>query len=229
MNEELVRLETLDRLDRELARIASDLARLAARLEERRAAAGTHTRALEEAEAALAASRTEERTAGRRLDELRASREAAMRVLTTGAGNAEAAQRQLERCDALIDEAETGMLQLLELQDGLIGRVAAAELARTAARASLAEEELAQPDQIGALEEARAARSAERAAVNAELPAELRSRYEGFRERGRYAVARARNGSCDACSMAVQAQMVADLKHDKLVACHGCHRWLVIA
>lgn len=229
MNEDASRLERLDRLDREIARATHELAKLAARAEERRAAVREAQARQLAATTALDTNRAAERAAARKIEEFRGSREAAMRVLTTGVGNAEAAQRQLERCDTLIDESETAMLELLEQQDALTADKQAADAALNSAQVALTEEERVQPEQIAHLEQARAHSTLERAEAAADLPSDLRNRYESFRERGRFAVARVRDGSCDTCSMAVQAQMVADLKRDKLVACHGCHRWLILA
>lgn len=229
MNADAAALERVDRLDRELTRVKAELAKIAARLEQRKTEADKARAAYEQARAALEANRTEERTANRRIEELRSSREAALRVLNTGVGNAEAAQRQLERCDALIDEAETGALELLEQQDTLAAAAAAAERAEATATAALRDDERTAPEQSGALEREHDALTAQRAEAAAALNSELRPRYEGFRERGRYAVSKVSGGSCVACSMAVQAQMLADLRNDKLVTCHGCHRWLLVS
>ena len=117
MNDELERLTALDALDREIERYRADRLRRTARVTGAHQATEATRRTHTEAEAALATNRTEERALQRRLEELRNSRAAAMRVLTTGIGNPEAAERQLENCNGLIDETETRMLELFEVQD----------------------------------------------------------------------------------------------------------------
>lgn len=220
-------LEQLDRADRELHRIAADRAKLAARLAERDKASTDAVSAAKAAHAELEKNRTEERAVNRRLEDLRNSRGAALKVLESGIGNAEAAERQLAKCDGLIDEAETSVLEALERQDGLVRVLTAAEARVAESAAALEAERQAQPALLEALERDEAKATAERTHVARSVPADLRGRYDSFRERGRWAVARIREGACEACSRAVQPQMVVDLRHDKVVACHGCHRWLV--
>lgn len=228
MNDEQVALERLDALDRDIARIEGEIAAAAKRLADADAALTAATAAHVEARGRLDASRTDERANQRRIDEFRASRASATRILETGAGNADAAQRQLDRCDALIDEAETAMLELLERQDAIQAEVTRAEAAlaratevRTAAAAEV-------PVKRAALDAELAERTGQRAPAFEALPAELRNRYADFRARNRWAVAKVRDNACEACAMAVQPQMVVDLRRDRLVTCHGCHRWLSI-
>lgn len=229
MNPQLVLLETLDGLDRELKRVEGERQRLDTRIADLREGEARARAALDAARAALEGNRAEERTASRRLEELRASRTSALRVLETGAGNAEAAQRQLERCDGLIDQAETELLELLEAQDQRTKEVAAAEAALTAATGARVAEEGAQPAQRAVLDQQHAAAAGQRGGVHSQLDRELRDRYDDFRARGRWAVAKVRGNACEACSRAVQPQMVADVRtNHRLVTCHGCHRWLVV-
>jgi predicted nucleic acid-binding Zn-ribbon protein len=169
--------------------------------------------------------KTEERTQQRRLDELGASRKAALRVLETGVGNADAAQRQLERCDQLIDESESAMLEVLEAQDGAQRALAQATEQLERAQKELAQGQARLPSVITRAEGEVATLRAERETWYQKLPGELRSRYDGFRARGRYAVARIKSGGCEACGYSVQPQMLLDLQRGRLVVCHGCHRW----
>lgn len=227
MNEDVAQLDQTDRLERELARIDAELAKLAARRADGEAAVVRLTAERDAAKAALDANKTEERAAQRRVDELQNNRKSAIRILESGAGSADAAQRQVERCDALIDEGETAVLGLLEAQDTLTSALASANrlLASATTTAALNASEI--PPKIVQLEGDREVTRHQRDQSLAQLPSDLRTRYEAFRGRGRYAVARIVGGSCDACSMAVQPQMMADLWKGKIVACHGCHRWLI--
>lgn len=227
MNEDVAQLDLTDRLDRELARIESDLNKLGARRTDGEAAVVRLTAERDAAKAALEANKTEERAAQRRVDEAQNNRKSALRILETGAGSADAAQRQLERCDALIDEGETTVLSLLEAQDKLVAALASATRLRDDAKQKAAFDATDIPPKIVQLEGDREVTRHQREQAFAGLLPDLRSRYEAFRGRGRYAVARVIGGSCDACSMQVQPQMLADLWKGKVVACHGCHRWLI--
>jgi predicted nucleic acid-binding Zn-ribbon protein len=224
---ELVLLEQVDGLDKQLARLAAEISGAKDQLAALAAAVEQATGALAVARGEVDRQKSEERSQQRRLDELAASRKAALRVLETGVGNADAAQRQLERCDQLIDEAESNMLEVLEAQD-----TANRALGHATEHLAQAQRELAQgqdrlPAVIGRAEEETASLRAQRDSEYQKLPTELRARYDGFRARGRYAMARIKSGGCEACGYAVQPQMLLDLQRGRLVTCHGCHRWLI--
>lgn len=228
MNDDLVRLGQLDDIDREVARIDTAIETARQRLESARVLSERREAERSEAAAALDANRHEERSGQRRLEELRQSREAALRVLQSGAGSPEAAERQFARCEGLIDEGETAQLEILEKQDELVAALALADRTLGEAQAELKRLEREVPAEIAGHEAARKERIAARGPVFAALPAELSGRYESFRARGRWAVARIHDTTCDACAMTVQPQMIVDLRKGRLVACHGCHRWLIL-
>jgi uncharacterized protein len=226
-DETLEQLEQLDTIDREIARIEAAADRARQELADARSELERRKQARAEAAAALEANRGEERAGTRRLEDLRGSRASALRILETGAGSAEAAQRQLERCDGLIDEGETAQLELLEAQDGLAATLDSAESALGAAEAHTAKLEAEVPGRIQEHEAAVSVQVAARAPVADRLPRDIAERYRSFRQRGRWAVARIRDKTCESCAMTVQPQMIADLRRGRLVACHGCHRWLI--
>jgi predicted nucleic acid-binding Zn-ribbon protein len=229
VNDDLTLLEQVDALDRKLAKLAAEIAAANEQLATLERALVAAQTAQTEAQAEVDRQKAEERATQRRLDELATSRKAALRVLETGVGNAEAAQRQLERCDELIDETESAMLEVLEAQDRA-GR--ALEQAKAAAATALAQATRGRtelPAAVAAAQAEQATLGTEREARHKELHPEIRTRYDGFRARGRYALARIKSGGCEACGIAVQPQMVADLGRGRLVACHGCHRWLLPA
>lgn len=227
-DEILGQLQQLDAIDREIARIDAAAERGRQDLDDARAALEQRRQDREAAAAALGANQTEERAGTRRMEDLRRSRESALRILESGAGSAEAAERQLERCDALIDEAETAQLELMEAQDGLVAALASADAALAAARGKAEQLERDVPERIRELEAAKAEQVGGRGPVASRLPRDVGERYAGFRQRGRWAVARVRDKTCEACARAVQPQMIADIQRGRLVECHGCHRWLVL-
>lgn len=228
MQGELERLAQVDRLDRERVRLQAEAAKLRAALAEAEAAVAAAAGAATEARGLLDQSRAAERTAQRRLDELRQKRASALRVLETGAGNPEAADRQLRACDELIDQAETEMLELLVAQDGVKAGADAAAAKHAAVERALAEARAQLPPRVDVLtaDADRAGRDLD--AAQAGLPADLRRRYQSLRAAGKWPVAHVRDGSCDACKMAVPPQNVAELRKGRIVECNGCRRWLVL-
>jgi predicted nucleic acid-binding Zn-ribbon protein len=179
------------------------------------------------AAAALGATREAERVLQREIEGYRASRQAAIRALEAGAGNPEASERQRQKSEALIDEAETRALENLEAQDPLRAALGAAEKALGSARATLA---LAESEVPGELERQAAARArylAARDQALTPLDRETRQRYLTLVGRKGTAVAYARNGSCSACQMTVYQQHVTDLLRGIIEPCKGCGRWLI--
>lgn len=227
MHEDLERIVAIDRLDR-----SSDQARRARAAAHQSqadavaalAAAGD---ALAAAEAALEANRGAERALSRRLTDARQAQSRALRVLETGVGDPEAAQRQHDRSGALIDELETDMLEILEQQDTLVGARDAASQHQAATRQALAEAEAAVPPAEAAAEAVLTADASARAPLWSALPAELQQRYDDQRAKRRWAVARIREKACNACNTVVQQQHVADLKRGLIRPCMGCGRFIV--
>lgn len=228
MNDDVLRLDRIDGLDRERSRWLTDAERLRSALTEAEAAAISARDESAAATARLDALRQDERAGQRRVDELRAKLASAVRVLETGVGNAEAAERQRVNCVELIDQTETTMLESLEAQDRARAELdaAKAKLVRADQVAATARKEM--PPRIEELAATALRLQGEVELALAELPTELQNRYRGLREKGRWPVARVKDGSCDACRMTAPAQSLMELKRGRLLACHGCHRWLLM-
>lgn len=227
MNPDLQLLAQLDELDRKLSSCAADITK---RREAQAALESGHTQActaLAAAKAEVERVKAEERATQRKLDDLAKSRASALKVLESGLGSTSAAERQLERCDQLIDETESAMLELLEAQDRAASALVRATGAEAEAQRALSQGQAEIPRAIEQLEAQSALARAEHTKLHGQLATDLRSRYDGFRSRGRYAVARIHSGGCDACSYTVQPQMIADLQRGRMVTCQGCHRWLI--
>jgi uncharacterized protein len=227
--EDLVeRLGRVDQLDRERVRQEAEATRLRTTLAEGRAALAAATAGVAEAQALVDANRGDERQAQRRIDELKQKRLSAVRILETGAGDATAAQRQLENCERLIDETETAMLEILEAQDRVKGAMASARAREAAATEALAKLDGELPPRIADL----AASSKElKSGYEVELgalPAEIKKRYTTLRAAGKWPVVHVKDGSCLGCRMTVPPQNVAEVRKGRLLECMGCHRWLVV-
>ncbi|MCB9687307.1 MAG: hypothetical protein H6738_14110 [Alphaproteobacteria bacterium] len=226
--DDVARLDRADVLDREQNRWSQDAERLRQALVEAEQGLKNAESVRGEANGRFEETRTEERGIQRRLDDLRAKHASALRMLETGAGSPEAAERQRQNCEHLIDEAETQMLELLETQDAAR---AALELAKSKVEQAERVLNTARKELPPRIDEAAAAATrlqAELEGVLGDLPPDLRSRYKGLREKGRWPVARIKDASCSACSMTAPPQTMVELKRGRLMSCHGCHRWLLL-
>jgi predicted nucleic acid-binding Zn-ribbon protein len=223
------RLARTDQLDRERGRQEAELAKARAALAEAEAALATATSGVAEAQALVDANRADERAAQRRLDELKQKHASAIRILETGAGDAAAAERQLENCERLIDETETAMLEVLEAQDHVKGTLAAAQERRATAEATAGRARTEVPPKVEELTAAIADLGGRVDAELAALPADIRKRYQALRAAGKWPVAHVKDGSCAACRMTVPPQKVTEVKKGRLEECNGCKRWLVMA
>lgn len=227
MHEDLERLDRLDRLDRDHFRqdlktrtLRSEHEALRATLAEQAATLGTRRGAVDD-------NSTAQKGLQRKLNDYRNNRASAVRLLETGQGDAEAAQRQIDRCEALIDDAETEVLELLEQADTLEAQVVEASAAVEGSTERLAQLDVSVPEEIAQLQASMADLTEQRQALLAELPREIGSRYEHWRARNKWAVARIVGKTCDACRMEVQPQHRADLRKGRIAPCRGCHRYLI--
>ena len=227
MHEDLERLDRIDRWDRERARLARTKAGRETELADAKTAVDETAAALATAEGVLAENREAQLTLQRSLAEHQRNRDSATRLLETGQGNPEAAERQVARCEALIDEVETDILELLEAQDGLADTRAAADAAAQAAVATRDRLATEVPEATAALDAQMRSVSAERDALFSELPGHTQRRYSDFRARGKWAVSRMSGHACDACQMELPAQQRGDLRRGLIEPCRRCHRWVI--
>ncbi len=229
MHPDLLRLAELTDVDTGLDRVAKELT----------AARGAIAQALgveegaEKARAAIGseieALKTTERTLQRKLDEYKTRRQGAIRILETGAGSSDSAEKQLAQCEAILDETETEMLVLFEGMDALKSRLKAAEAVVAQAAASRGEVEKAAPGRIAGLEANQRALQTRRGELHGAIAADLRGRYDLLRaSKKRTAVARVVDSTCATCHVVVHQQQIADIKRGQFVACPGCQRWLAM-
>jgi predicted nucleic acid-binding Zn-ribbon protein len=227
LHPELILLEALAVADRDIAR--ADHATAEAHRERAQAVAAVEAaaRSVEQAEdtarqlrdslAALAdkARLYEQRRAG------------ALRALETGAGSADAAQRQLEQCEAILDETETAQLEALERQDSAAEAVRGAHELAAAERASLEATDAALPSRLSEASAARAEAEERRTAAREPLPAHTLSRYDALQARRGTAVAYIEDGACRACRRTAGKGQEQEILRGRLEACRSCGRWLV--
>lgn len=227
MHPELEHLARADRCDREIR----DTDRALAEADEALALARDRVAEAEKTLAALAeeraAQKAQERHFERELHLYQERRASALRALEGGGGDPEAAARQLQQCEQILDRTETELLHLLEEADTLVARCGQAETALEQARDELKRLEGEHPVRVAELrarrEEAVRAREEELDAVDPQV----RTRYETLRERKGTAVARVEGNACSACRHTVQPQHLADLRRGLMEPCRSCGRWLV--
>ncbi len=228
MHDDLVRLQRMDHHDRAASRASHAAEALRqARVDAEMAVsdAEAHAANLDVEAQEL---RKRELGAQRELEQARTYRDRATRALEQGLGDPDAAQRQLERTTEQIDDLETQLLERMEEADELTARRSAAAGAVDAARVALADL-LGTYDALLAEHQATAHQEAgEVQALGDGLPAELRTRYQDFRHKRRWAVATIRDGACNACNKVVTQQHVTDLRRGLLKPCLGCSRFLVL-
>lgn len=227
MHEDLERLDQVDQLDRERTRVFRTIEGLRAELVEAEGALIEREAALTEARERVAENRKLQKERQRAVAGHQSNRDAASRLLETGQGDAEAAERQVARTSALIDEVETEILELLEAQDELEAGATEAETARDDALARVEGLRSATPARCDDLEARLAELGGRRDALFAELPSDIRRRYDDWRQRKKWGVARVVGTTCDGCRMEVAAQVRADLLSGRIETCRRCHRWLI--
>ncbi|MEN0062970.1 MAG: hypothetical protein AAGA48_12525 [Myxococcota bacterium] len=227
MHEDLARLERLDTLDRGVASRKTEIEKLAVRLTEARNAAKHAAAALEEAETKVSDNDAAQKANVRKTREFQQRMASAIKIMEMGAGDPDAAERQRTKCAALIDEAETEMLELMEAADEAEASRVAAQTAQAEAEATRVTAESEVPDHTQRLEAEIQDLLAKRPGLLAELPSDHRGRYEAFRARNKWAVARIERNACTACRMEVRPQHLTDLRKGRMEPCRGCHRWLI--
>ena len=154
-------------------------------------------------------------------------RNMAVRALEQGAGTADAAERQIEQCDRILDDAETQILQLMEDQERITDEIEAAQSALAAVTEVLTEHERDVPGEIQGYRAEYQQHKTRRTEAFARLEPDKQERYKKLRERRGSAVALIKDKSCHRCGRVVQSQHLGDILKGKIMPCHGCARWLI--
>ena len=229
MHPELVAISNLWRADSTIDRLKAEHEGLRVAQAAAAASSTTAVAAKEAARAALETLRTEERATHRELDTYITKREETRRMIDQGtAPDYFAAERQLAKCTALIDELETRALEFMERADAVAATLARhAEEVTTAAVATVAAKSaLAARD--ASLRTEMAATLAARTEALAALPPDLRSPYEQLRQRKRPALVNVVDGTCQTCHTKVQLQRIVEVATSRANhICPGCHGWLL--
>ena len=157
-----------------------------------------------------------------------AQRANAVRALEQGAGSADAAERQIQQCEDILDELETATLELMEQQENLARQLADANTNTEAKKRAAGDMEASTPTEIQELKEIIREHTASRDSALSALERSLRDRYDALVTRKGTAMAPIRRDACSACRRVVPPQQVVDLRLLKLQTCRGCCRWLLL-
>lgn len=181
---------------------------------------------LAEAKAALAQHAEQEHQTERKVRDYQGHHQRAVRALEMGAGDADAAENQRQKCLAILDELETEQLEQLELRDALQTAIAQAEA--LVAQQQAAREEAAQrtAPEAALHEEALSRYHSERALLREQIHKEELKRYDALLLRNKRPVSPLVDNACKACRRVLVARYLQELKRGRLVQCSGCARWL---
>lgn len=180
------------------------------------------------ADARLAELRQDELKHSNEIRRLEGLRDSARNALAQGMGSAEAAERQIERCVALLDEHETAVLEDLEARDTAHAERKGAAATLEEARARLAAEAPAFDAELARLREEQEALQIDRGSRVRSLPKDVQTTYVGLHATRGTALSAMAGDTCSACQHVVPMGRRTDLRQGRLVTCDGCGRWLYL-
>lgn len=227
MREELTTLLTVQEHDEAIRKLKRRSENATTSVKDATSTLHQMAKALADQEAKCAASAEEERELARRIEQYERQRDRAMKILESGMGDPEAAERQRIGSIELLDTAETEMLELMDRIEGEQVELAKAQQVRDAAESALEEHKAAEPV-IHAEDAAQIeVHLGERTTHAAKLPDEILDRYERISKRKRTAVSMLDGGACSACLICPAQQQLSNIKSGRfLEECRGCQRWL---
>lgn len=156
-------------------------------------------------------------------------RATAHRVLETGNGNPEAAERQIEQCSDIISNLESQLINNLDTHEATEQERDQHKKVLSALKTSTAQEIQELMDFVVQCEQSISEKKTTRTHISTQLDPFLIKRYEQLRRSKGTAVARVVDNCCRSCRLALPMQDQSDLRRGREVACRKCGRWLFIA
>ncbi|MCC6553397.1 MAG: hypothetical protein IT372_10305 [Polyangiaceae bacterium] len=232
IREQIAFLEELSSIDGDIRRIEEQLGKQRSSLEGMRSEAKGLEDRLKADRETLASI---EKTRGELYVELRQmatqierSREKLQRSRNERESNA--AQREVEELRKLHRDREEEIDRLSAAAEGARAAIADAEGKHGEVSRALAGTSQGATDALATLEGERASRLDVRQRIVSKLPPALYRRYESVRTRRPVAIARAWDGTCQGCHMAVPPMMFQKLRRQEAFeACPSCHRIIYYA
>lgn len=166
-------------------------------------------------------------------DELRrfeSQKDKGRRMLESGLGSADAAERQIATCEERIDDLETKILEsMMEAEEGEETTAQLTEAADAAAEHAADVRNHARAEVTGWREEVAHHKALQEPLV-AQLPRGERRQYDALVAKGKTAIASIDGDqACRACHTVVPHQRRVEVKDGRLATCSGCGRWLTYA
>ncbi len=233
MLEEINRLMNLQVIDRQLQELEQSLSSIAGRVEQLREQLtqnqAEHERLVEQDKLVAANRKKAEKELAEGEARIRNKR---MRLnLVRNDKELQATAHEVESLKESNQRLEAEVLGLMEGQDARTTRIAELVETITKSRADLAAAEKEIADQVEELKTNIAKARGEREKVCADIPGNLRSRYEMiFSRRAGLAVANSTGGTCQGCRMRLPPQLFNEIqKHLQIHFCPNCQRILFYA
>ena len=171
----------------------------------------------------------EEQRLQQELESYEKRRETARRVLETGNGNPDAADRQIKQCTSIIGDLESKLLVNFDAYEtteaNIRSKTEETNTLKQTTQALLA----SLSDTVAQCEQVVQEKGISRTHISNELAPFLVKRYEQLRRSKGTSVARVVDGCCRTCRLALPMQDHSDLQRGREITCKKCGRWLFIA
>ncbi|MFT6147291.1 MAG: putative nucleic acid-binding Zn-ribbon protein [Myxococcota bacterium] len=183
-------------------------------------------KAVADAKQLLATHTETERANQRKLKEYETFVMRANRALETGAGDADAAERQRVSCIAIIDGLETEQLELMDVRETLEAALLAREAELVAAEETVVTANAACAPEVKVQTARLMTAKGEAIYLRSKLHKVELVRYDALMDRNRRPVSILKKDTCKACNRVQVPRAMQELKRGRLVQCAGCGRWL---
>jgi predicted nucleic acid-binding Zn-ribbon protein len=227
VNEDLLEIRKLLRVETELEELKQRAGDLAATVKKRRARVSLREGERDQAVSELPVAKEAERLLQRRVEDYVRKRDKTQQLIDEGkAPDFLAAERQVKGCQEVIDRLEGELLEAMEARERVEARIAAAEEAIGIEKARVRDALTRQSDQRPAIEQRWKELAPLRKQRRADMAHDLLRRYDDLRTRKRPVLISVVSGSCEHCHMSIAPNLIQNFDRDRLVACKGCGCWL---
>ncbi len=227
MNDDLIEIHALLRVEQELEALKAEAGDLAAAVKKRRDRVAQREAERSAAEAELVTAREAERALSRQVDDYTRKRDKTRQLIDSGtAPDYHAAERQLVGCQEVLDRLEGELLEAMDAREIIEARIEAARegagIEQARVRDALTRQSTRRPGVEARWKELAPERKAKRAA----MPRDLLRRYDDLRGRQRPVLVTVTDGSCEHCHMRVPPHVIQNFDRGRLVTCSGCGCWV---
>lgn len=228
MHEQVMALGTLWRLDQARDALIAEARALAAKVNGAKAAIAESEAHIARLEGAIAALRKTEKEHARRAETYVRRRDSAQRAIDGGlTTEIEAAQKQVADCDAIVDQEEEVMLELMESQEALATQRDNATTGLGLRHAQLETARQRESDRRPGLEAELDALTVQRDEARVTVRREVLSIYDQRRDKGLRILAPLENKGCGGCKVKLPGTRYSDIKRNvDIFLCGNCGCYL---